>query len=631
MRLFLPDELARAGERADAEPWAAGVLQAVQARTDAWLRAPGDIPKQAGGWLHDFVCPEHWDALIFDPASPRVHRCRHGEIRSDERIDAAWHAVYHRFVAAQARDLALVAAVAGDTAAAAAARRILLDYARRYAEYAGDREARPWMLAGRAFNQALTEALWAVPLAQSYDLLRPTLSSDDARMIDQGLLRPVAATLAAAQDDLVGRQGKLRSNYNAWLLTALGCLGYALDDSPLVDRAIDGPAGFKRHLAVAILPDGFEYEGSPYYHTFVALAYTILAESSRANGRDLYIERGPAGQSIEATWHAVASLAWPDGSIPQANDGAYWGGGPFDAEIGEIYEVALARTGAAEYAWLLDRAYVRRGHGRDQWTALLFGERDIRRAPMPERPSVCLPSVGYAVLRHASNQTAPAVGVGFGPYAGSHSHLDRLAPQIWPWSRDPGTPPYGVEPRRDWYQRTAAHNAVVVDGQSQAQAGARLLRWRPTRDGGTIWLAGDDLYSGVRLSRFVSLAHGSLADLTTLASGDEHIYDWLLHGDRLEVLAGAELTEASGELSTEDAYRFLSCSSTGTCAARLELAAGYGEQQVCVALAADRPFEVILAHGPGLAHDPARRRMVLIARVRARHVQFLMTSDVADE
>ncbi len=78
----------------------------------------------------------------------------------------------------------------------------------------------------------------------------------------------------------------------AWLNVTLGCLGFALNDQTLIDRAIQPPAGFTTHLSKAILADGLEFEGTPYYHNFVLLANLILAEAAKANGIDLYAVSG---------------------------------------------------------------------------------------------------------------------------------------------------------------------------------------------------------------------------------------------------------------------------------------------------------------------------------------------------
>ncbi len=603
MRLFTSLELNQARQRAEQDDWAAGKLASMRARMDAWVAQPRAVPALPGGWMHEYVCPSHWNALVFNPDSPQSHRCPHGETHTGEKFDAAWRVHEHRRLVTTARDLALTCALTGEGAYANAARDILVQYADAYAGYAAAGDAQAWMLKGRAFHQALTEALWAVPIAHAFDLIHATLSPKDEVQIITRLLRPIVDTLTASQDELVLHQNQLKSNYDAWLIAALGCLGYALCDDALVEHAVEGPAGFRAHLAAAILPDGFEYEGSPYYHNFVALAYTLLAEAARANGRDLYAVRGPKGQSIQGMWHALASLAFVDGQLPVINDGAYWENGPFAAEICETYHIAHARTGDPEFAWLLDRQGASK---RVTWTTLLYADRDVAGAPQPPRASICLSSIGIAVLRDETQ--AQQVCAAFGPYAGPHSHLDRLGIQIYPWATDPGTPPYGIDERVTWYQQTAAHNAVVVDGKSHAPCQGKLQSWHSTPNATTISLSADDAYVGVHFERVVTLNHGVVQDSVLLDSADEHTCDWIVHID--------------GECQDD--------SSVNLSSGKFQTIVQHASKRFGITLNASTPFEIIRAPSPASVQTPAQPRHMLTARSRARRVEFLMTSEIVE-
>ena len=621
MFLFTGQDLNRARQRVHETAWARQIFAAVRARADAWRAHPADVPASAGGWVHDFVCPPHWNALTFDPHSPHAHRCLCGETHTGEKLDAGWRVLEHRRIAAAARDLALIFTLTDEPLYADAAREILAQYARQYNQYAGADDARAWMLKGRVFNQALTEAIWTIPIAHAYDLIRDALSPQEDAHIVGGLLQPIVATLTRAQDNEFAHNPK--SNYNAWLIAALGLLGYALGDHALVERAIDGPTGFRAHLTAAVLPDGFEYEGTPYYHNFVALAYTLLAEAARANGRDLYAERGSEGQSIEAMWRAFASLAFADGSIPAINDGAYYSAGPFAAEICEVYEIASARTGDPEFVWLLDKSY--NSAPRDAWSALLFAAQDIANTPRPPHSSVCLQSVGIAVLRDDAH--AQEICVPFGPHAGSHSHLDRLGVQVYPWSTDPGTPLYGVEARQTWYQQTAAHNAVVVDGKSQAPCAGRLLNWIASPESTVLWLAADTAYPGVRFSRLLTLTNGTLKDSLLLEAEIEHTYDSIINIDGECHFDSSALSPAKDTLG-DDAYQFITPTLQGDSVGRFNLTLRYADKSFRITLSADVRFDLILARSPAHVHTPAQPRQTIIARARQRRVNFLLTSEL---
>ena len=96
------------------------------------------------------------------------------------------------------------------------------------------------------------------------------------------------------------------------------------------------------HLSHVMIPDGFEFERTLYYHNFVVLAYVLLAEAALGNGIDLYRYTAPEGQNIRAMMDATLSLAYPDGSLPFLNDGAYWDGGGY--WIGSILDRPLCEV-----------------------------------------------------------------------------------------------------------------------------------------------------------------------------------------------------------------------------------------------------------------------------------------------
>ena len=602
--------------------WLAAALQAIQARVDAQLTQPLLIPDQPGGWVHEYVCPVHWLPLIYDAQSPHAHRCPQGETYQGSSYDAAWRVLRHRQLADLARDAALLFRLTGQQRLADAASAILLAYARRYGEFAGGESAQPWMLTARAFHQALTEALWAVPLIQAYDLLAPILDQAQDGAIRQGLLQPMARTLTTAHERLI-EQDRPASNYTAWLIAALGCLGFALEDAELIERAIDGPGGFRRHLALAVRADGFEFEGSPYYHNFVALAYTLLAEAALSNGIDLFAWHGPAGQSIPAMWRALASLAYPDGTFPEANDGSYWPDSIFDQELCQVYEVALARTGESPSAWLLEWAYRRRGPGRDSWPPLLWARHEISDAGAPQLTSACLPDSGLALLR--DRQGRQAAFLSFGPDGGSHTHRDRLSLSIWPWSLDAGSPPYGIPARRTWYQHSLAHNTVLVDGASQAKSPARILACSSN----SITLLGENLYRDVRITRRVALRRGVIEDESTLESAQEHQWDWVCHADAPWTMPDIDLMPTQDQLAGDGAGSFVQVFAHSPCEGAITAATEHAGTAYRLRLTVGQPFELLLARCPGRSQSPSQRRHMLLARCRTRLVRFHATYEAS--
>ena len=607
--------------------WKNNILHAMQARVDSEFRSGLDIPTEAGGWWHQFVCPEHELPLIFDITSPRVHYCPRGCAHQGTNFDAAFRVFAHRHYAALARDSATLYQATANSKYLDIALEILLGYSERYKHFEGGKDSESWMLTGKAFHQALTESVWAIPLIQAFEVLQPAISPLQVKGLIQDLFRPILEVLTTAHDKLVRQQKQLESNYNAWLIAARGCLGFVLEDKTLTYEVIHGAGGFVDHLNAAVLPDGFEYEGSSYYHNFVTWAYTLLAEAARSHGMDLYAIRGKSGQSIERMWSALMDLVMPDGSLPSSGDGNYWQYSSFDAELCEVYEIALARTGDLEYDWLLEHAYRRSDTERASWAALMFADRDIAFSPRPEIKSVYLKDIGFGVLHDTQKNELSAL-MRFGLNGGGHTHLDCLAISLIPCSVDPGNPPYGVASRRSWYQQSAAHNVVIVDGRSQSPSDGRLLSWVPEPGNCSVEAAADDAYPGVKFSRKVKLINGQITDQFRLNSDENHIIDWLFHTDAALTCEGAEFSPIQGTLFPEGPGSFIKLSAKMTYSDNFVATFSQIGKKYRITLSSSSPMEIFLARSPQRGGVDMDERHTLVARVQGRQAEFQATYEV---
>ena len=448
---------------------------------------------------------------------------------------------------------------------------------------------------------------------QSFGLIQEDLDTAEGQKIIEQLLYPIAETLLKAHDSLVN-QGIVKSNYVAWLIAAIGSIGFALNDDTLIHRSIEGEGGFKKHFDTSILEDGFQYEVTPYYHNFVALAFINLAEAALSHGINLYDYKAPQGQSIASLWEAFAELSYPDGTVVELNDGSYWQESIYDSEICDVYEVALARAPKESYQWLLQHAYKRRNTQRDSWAALLFAENDLSQTNTHHQ-STCLKASGVAVLKEDDSQLAACIP--FGDFAGSHSHLDRLGLSIFPFSQDAGTPLYGIEARVTWYQQTLAHNTVVVDSKSQEKAGGCLKSFSETG----VSLHSSKLYKDISMDRTVSIKR-ELVNQFTLLSETDHSYDWLCHTDGEWIVADIEFEALNQPYSDEGAGVFATLTSKAVVDKSIRAETIYEGQTFSLELSASQPFELLLATCPGRSQHPHKKRHLLIARMVAKSAQY---------
>jgi len=600
-------------EKARALPWYSEIVSNVQTRVDASVARGLSVPDLPGGWLHKYVCQETWMPLRYNPTDSKNHQSLLGKVYMGEPFDGGWLVWRHRELADTAREAGILFKIQGECKYFDAVKTILLNYAKAYQGFAGDEDAEAWMTKGRAFNQALSEAIWAVPLIQGFGLIQKDLDAADKKKIAEDLLYPIAETLSKAHDSLINQE-KVKSNYVAWLIAALGSIGFILDDEALIHRSIDGEGGFKAHFDASILADGFQYEVTPYYHNFVALAFINLAEAALSQDVNLYDYRASQGQSIASLWRAFAELSYPDGTVLELNDGSYWQESIYDSEICDVYEVALARAPKESYPWLLQHAYNRRKTTRDSWAALLFAENDLSETTFYHQ-STCLEASGVAVLKKDDSQLAASIP--FGDFAGSHSHFDRLGLNIWPFSQDAGTPLYGIKARVMWYQQTLAHNTVIVDGKSQEKAGGCLKSFTETG----VSLHSEKLYKNISMTRTVNL-QGELMDQFSLVSDTSHSYDWLCHTDGEWMFSDIEFEDFNQTYSDGGAGVFITISARANVSKTLNAQTVYQGQTYALELSTSQPFELFLATCPGRSQHPYKKRNLLIARIEAKTAEF---------
>jgi hypothetical protein len=74
MRLLSDAEVERLRRRRT-DPAFLAAWTALERRAQSALAHGTDVPTEAGGWTHNYFCPDHAARLVFDRAQPTVHRC----------------------------------------------------------------------------------------------------------------------------------------------------------------------------------------------------------------------------------------------------------------------------------------------------------------------------------------------------------------------------------------------------------------------------------------------------------------------------------------------------------------------------------------------------------------------------
>jgi len=621
--------------------WANDAAQRLKSGLEPVIASGLSIQEEPGGWWHQYVCPDHHTELQFDPREPNAGEfiCPYGCRLRGEPHRGAWLVMKHQSYARYALEAAAVYAATGDSRYADWSAGILVRYAEQFPRYPIHPDAEGWMLKGRAFHQALTEAIWATTLIRACLLLRGEGYSfgDGERKLDT-FFSMLEESMTEARRILTKEQNKPESNYTAWLNAALAGLHALNGDKVKLAELVYGEAGLQQHLTIGVKPDHMEYEGSTYYHVFVLRAYFIVAEMAERLGMELHSLRGEQGQSLEGMLGVMAQLANGQGELIALHDGPYQRV-PYAREVAETVEIGLSRYGKADYVPMLREAY-RQMYGKPERAgleALLYGEGELaafEAAPWsPSLAASCLlePS-GFVIGRRPGGLLSFCAD--FGPHGGSHGHYDKLhltlagsggwlAPEL-------GMVPYGSVARKDWYACTASHNTVVVNEASQAAHAGELMSYKHT-DGWTYaWLRSRGAYDGCTLDRHLLLTAEWLLDWYAVELEAEATIDWWMHSPKLTAAyRGGRWQAQPGTLGESGPYSYVRTVSSwqrdddsgGVC--RLEMSAAHAGPGVAMSMLTEASSQLLLADTPGTADNPVRTMNGLLHRQTGARATFV--------
>ena len=522
----LRDELSRPGWKVDlfrAErghpflPTGTGI----RANAALWLNRQIQIPAR-GGHSHHFYCDDG-DMLelpknqVFLPGPYRCPKC--GRQYEGEQYEFGLRGMMHQWLSAAVHDLALVAQLERDPAFAAKAAEILLAYAKAYP---GPHTAKT---KGGILFQSLNESMWVIPLAQAYDLIHAWLTQPEREEIER-FLKTVAEGI---------RRCGTRGNWGSWHLSAVGVVGYAIQDRAMVDWATKE---FRRQMRDELGDDGLWPESVHTYHFFPLTGFVAFAEAAWHAGEDLYRWEAKPGKSLLSMFRAPLNYAYPDLRLPAINDGWFHSFVPPD-----VYELAYRRSGEPLFAWVLANGY-RPDAGPPPGTtgspekrarggryAFLFGGEIPVNVETPALQSTNFPVLGICALRSTNGSM---LTFDYGRFLG-HGQPDKLAVTLFArgklWAADYGTPGY-TSKILPWYKSTFAHNTVVVDGVSQK---------RTTENTAQLWLGDSEVeaarsqtaqaYPGVVHTRTVARIRDYFVVVDHLKSEEARTFDFYFRAE----------------------------------------------------------------------------------------------------
>ncbi|MGZ8491648.1 MAG: heparinase II/III domain-containing protein [Gemmatirosa sp.] len=415
--------------------------------------------------------------------------------------------------------------------------------------------------AGKLFHQSLNDATWLVATSIAYDCVYDALTAAERVRFETNVFRPMAEWLSTEHAPEFDRI----HNHGTWATASVGMLGYVLNDTSLVNRALygtkrDKSGGFLRQLDLLFSPDGYYMEG-PYYIRYALMPFFFFAEAIERKQPSLGIYAYRDSILKKAVYSAVQT-AYPNGVFPPINDASRTMA--VDApEVTLAVDLAYRRYGANQNLLGvagLQNAVVLNGAGigvaramaaRTTPATMNFGSVEFTDGHDGERG-------GLGILRSGTGRDATMLLMKYGVHGQGHGHYDKLHFTFFDGGREV-VPDYGfsrwinIEPKfggrylpeNDTYaMQTVAHNTVVVDQTTQAggneaasEAAWGERHWFDTRNANAQGMSAraDRFYPGVGMQRTMLLLRDArlpypvVVDLYRLASGAEHTYDYPVH------------------------------------------------------------------------------------------------------
>lgn len=463
----------------DASPDLTALRARLVARAEPVIKRMPPVPQvkallsREGG-----VCPRDSGSIIFDPWSADNHRCGTcGEVATGERQHRHWAKLQHLWLAERAAHLASVAAFADHDAAATRACELLAAYRSLYFELPNrDNVLGPTHL----FFSTYLESIWILNYLSAATLLR-----ESGRLPDE--LNSTVDAIADEAANVIGDFNEGFSNRQTWHASALTAIAAWFGDEDLARSSIEGRTGLVGHLADGFGEDGTWYEGENY-HLFALRGLLTGLGWARTLGADV-LEDPAVADHLRRALLAPALTALPDLTFPARKDSRFGVSlaQPMYLEMWEIGRGMVGAEGDELASWLSALYQTRaqpalpfdsylheagettppsRGRSDLSWWALLGMTPDLE-SGIPWQPeSKHFRSQGLAVLRQGDRYASLECG----SPGGGHGHPDRLHLTLHAggvhWLPDFGTGSY-VSRDLFWYRSTLAHNAPLLDGESQ--------------------------------------------------------------------------------------------------------------------------------------------------------------------
>jgi len=417
------------------------------------------------------------------------------------------------------------------------------------------------------FDVGMNYSVWGISVLRAYDALRPRLTADERRRLDDFFTRLGRAVLRNDAYWIANNVGGGINNHLAWHKMMLGLLGLFYEQPPMVDYCLHGPRGLVELLELGLTDDGLWCEGALTYHFAAIAPMTLFADAARRCGyrEDLFTMTAADGRTLKQAFDSMFGVLFPDGTIPPIGDA--YGRRPALAD-NPIYEYGWAAWRNPAFAWLLSRA-------KERTAEALFVPPLPGQPPSPPIASRLFPEHGYAFLRTRRDaeywDSDASCAMLTYDRSGVHSNADKLGLMLFGCGRlllpdveGKATVPHAFSSRiqNELNRGGLSQNTVMIDGRDQRGTPdlLTLIEYHdlPAEKRVTAADRRGVLYEGVRQQRTICLTEGYCLDVFQVMCDSPRQIDWIMHilDEKTKRTAGPE-TRPCEPLGKDGAWAWL--------------------------------------------------------------------------
>ncbi len=585
------ERFAESRQLATQSPWDAWLKRESETLRN-WMSAPRDNPQWNAGWAHDLADPKTGAFLSW---APHVNCQQFGAEAT--RTFKACIFMQRQHNIAMMLSAARLYRLTGKAEFAEWAAAQLDVYQTIYASPSTDKSAP----SGKLFLQPLDESTVAASLADTARLLRGHVPPERVEGWCRNLLLPMGRAMLGAQREV--------HNVAVWYGAGASIMAMECADAALLESATGGKFGLLTLLKTGVSQDGFWFELSPQYQSYVATALADLLIAASLRGEASRFEE--VGTYLQRLMMAPSQVAFGGGDGPTIND--------MNRQV-QIPDPALAKRARRVIPTDVGIAESQKSPG---WSELLDPVTDATHplkfpvfeaaaetsAWVPGLRSLYLKDEGWVALLRAGQ------GERF------HAHQDALSVELKykdTWIlRNSVSPAYGSKLHRTFYKLAASYSGPLVEGNGGSNWFKPVSRTRT--DGKSVSAEFDSFAKGLSVMRSLSIEGNrhftdAVSFKNTGPAAAAKSSGVLYHSD-CTLPAPALDTPADVLAPLKLSPHIKGWSLIHLNAALKTFTLQCGQQQFLIAVSGSRPFRIWRGESPALM--PARQRTALYIELEA--------------